>query len=190
MRMIPLRSISRPFVLMAVLLVLALASDGQVPIVPPNLKVPAGNELFFHVFARGFQIYRCTRDKADTNHPSADTNHLSWAFVAPAADLYTDSGYTHPAGRHYAGPAWESTDGSKVIGAKLQQADAPDKNAIPWLLLRAASVVGSGIYSKVTFIQRVNTRGGNAPQTVPDQAHPGQEVQIPYTAEYFFYRAR
>jgi Protein of unknown function (DUF3455) len=170
----------RSILLMAILLV--LAPNLQVPAIPPNLKVPAGNGLFVHVFAKGFQIYRCTLDKADTNH-------FSWAFVAPAADLYTDAGYTRPAGRHYAGPTWESTDGSKVIGAKLQQANAPDTGAIPWLLLRAAAVAGSGMYNKVTFIQRVNTRGGNVPSTIADRAHLGQEVQIPYTAEYFFYRA-
>jgi hypothetical protein len=173
----------RSILLMAALLVLALASNGQVPLIPPNLKVPAGNELFVRVFAKGFQVYRCTLDKADTNR-------LTWAFVAPAADLYADAGYIHPVGRHFTGPTWESTDGSKVIVAKLQQADAPDKNAIPWLLLRAASTDGSGIYSKVTFIQRVNTKGGNVPSTIADRAHLGQEVQIPYTAEYFFYRAR
>jgi hypothetical protein len=165
---------------MAILLV--LAPNGQDPIVPPNLQVPAGNQLHSHVFAKGVQIYRCTQDKVDTNL-------FSWTFVAPVADLYTDADYTHPAGRHYAGPTWESNDGSKVVGVKLQQADAPDKNAIPWLLLRAASVAGSGVFSKVTFIQRVRTAGGKAPSVIADRAHLGQEAQIPYTAEYFFYRA-
>lgn len=149
---------------------------------PSNLAVPAGNKLFYRVFAKGTQIYRCTQDKSDTTH-------FSWTFIAPAADLYKKANYRHPAGKHYAGPTWESTDGSKVVGAKLQQADAPDPNAIPWLLLRSASTTGSGIFSKVTFIQRVNTTGGKSPSTMADRAHLGQEVQVPYTAEYLFYQA-
>src|ERR1700748_2748682 len=142
---------------------------------PANLAVPSGNKLSYHVFAKGAQVYRCTRDKSDTTH-------FSWTFIAPAADLYKKANYHHPTGKHYAGPTWESTDGSKVVGVKLQQADAPDPNAIPWLLLRSASTSGSGIFTKVTFIQRVNTVGGKAPSIPADRAHLDQEVQVPYTA--------
>ena len=154
---------------------------GKDPEVPSNLKVPAGNKLVFHVFAKGVQIYRCTQD-------AADTNRFSWSFVAPDAELYTRADYSGPVGRHYAGPTWESTDGSKVVGIKLQQADSPDPGAIPWLLLRSASDSGSGTLGKVTFIQRVHTSGGKAPATTADKAHKGQEVRVAYTAEYFFYR--
>jgi hypothetical protein len=60
-------------------------------------------------------------------------------------------------------------------------------DAIPWLLLRAVSTEGPGIFERTTFIQRVNTMGGAAPATAPTQA--GQEARVPYTAEYYFYRA-
>jgi hypothetical protein len=153
---------------------------GQRPVVPSNLEVPAGNKLIFHVFAKGVQIYRCTQDRADTNR-------FSWVFVAPEADLYARANYSRLMGKHYAGPTWENTDGSKVVGVKLQQADSPDPEAIPWLLLSSASGSVSGIFSKVTFIQRLNTKGGKAPSTVADRAHKGQEARVDYTAEYFFY---
>jgi hypothetical protein len=39
----------------------------------------------------------------------------------------------------------------------------------------------------VTFIQRVNTVGGKAPSHSGDSV--GEVVRVPYTAEYFFYRA-
>jgi len=154
---------------------------GQDPEVPANLKVPAGNKLVFQAFAKGVQIYRCTQDPADTNR-------FAWVFVAPDADLYAHADFSGPVGRHYAGPTWESTDGSKVVGIKLQQADSPDPGAIPWLLLRSASGSGSGVLGKVTFIQRVHTSGGKAPATIADKAHKGQEARVAYTAEYFFYR--
>ena len=39
----------------------------------------------------------------------------------------------------------------------------------------------------MTYIQRVNTVGGLAPAEPGDFV--GQEVEVPYTAEYYFYRA-
>jgi hypothetical protein len=149
---------------------------------PANLAVPAGNRLFLHVYARGVQIYRCVPDKKDTNT-------YSWTFVAPAADLFTAPDYKVATGKHYAGPTWESSDGSKVTGKKLQQADAADAGAIPWLLLSAGTVTGSGVLSSTTFIQRVNTKGGQSPPAPADKSQLGKEISVPYTAEYLFYRS-
>jgi len=43
------------------------------------------------------------------------------------------------------------------------EAPSPDPSAVPWLLLEATGHEGSGVLSKVTFIQRINTSGGKAP---------------------------
>src|SRR5439155_21821767 len=59
-------------------------------------------------------------------------------------------------------------------------------NSIPWLLLRAVSTEGSGIFQQVTYIQRVNTTGGVAP--VNPGSATGTRIGVPYTAEYVFYR--
>ena len=88
-------------------------------------------------------------------------------------------------GIHYAGPTWESNSGSKVVGTVLERC-TPDPDAIPWLLLKAVSNEGPG-FSRVTFIQRVNTVGGIAPTDPGDFV--GEEVEVPYTTEYYFYRA-
>jgi hypothetical protein len=89
-------------------------------------------------------------------------------------------------GTHYVGPTWESNSGSKVVGVRVAGC-TPDPTAIPWLLLRAVTSEGPGILHRVTFIQRVNTVGGLAP-TAPG-SEIGEQVEVPYTAEYFFYRA-
>jgi hypothetical protein len=62
-----------------------------------------------------------------------------------------------------------------------------DSTTIDWLLLQAVSTDGPGIFNGVTYIQRVNTSGGKAP-TAPGE-FIGAEAKIPYTAEYYFYRA-
>jgi len=153
----------------------------QGPVVPQNLIVPKGNKLVFHVYAKGVQVYKCA-------HDVTDTTKFVWLFVAPLATLYADSGCSKAVGKHYTGPAWESMDGSKVVGMKIQQADAPDSGSIPWLLVRSVSTTGSGIFSNVTFIQRVNTRGGKAPSlATADKDHKGLEANVPYRAEYYFY---
>jgi hypothetical protein len=113
-------------------------------------------------------------------------NGASWDFVAPRAKLFAAADFQGKVGFHYGGPTWESNSGSVVIGSRVTGC-SPTPTAIPWLLLRAVSTSGPGIFSNVTFIQRVNTVGGLAPTT------PGESidavVEVPYTTEYYFYRA-
>ena len=77
------------------------------------------------------------------------------------------------------------TPGSAVVGA-VQKRYTPDPDSIPWLLLGAVSADGPGIFHRVTYIQRVNTVGGLAPD-YPGTA--GEVARVPYTADYYFYRA-
>ena len=150
------------------------------PEVPTDLKVPAGNKLSLHVFADGVQIYTAT--------PSpTDPTKFVWTFNAPEADLFKDDEFEHLVGTHYAGPTWESRNGSKVVAARTAGVIV-DPTAIPWLLLEAVSTSRRGIFKHTTFIQRLNTTGGLAPSEPPTEA--GQEASVPYTAEYFFYRAK
>jgi hypothetical protein len=142
---------------------------------PPPLAVPPGNELAFALEADGVQVYACARGAGS----------YSWAFRAPEAALTEAGG--RAAGTHYAGPTWESTDGSKVMGAKLEAA-TPDPAAIPWLLLRAESHAGTGRMQGVTFVQRIRTSGGNAPFEGCDASRVGDLARVPYRALYCFYR--
>jgi FtsP/CotA-like multicopper oxidase with cupredoxin domain len=155
----------------------ALASSCA-PDVPDALKVPAGNKLDFAADAEGVQIYVC--------QASATDGSLAWALKAPDAQLFGKRG--HLIGTHYAGPTWEARDGSTVVGSRLAAA-TPDATAIPWLLLQAASTTGDGLMSKVTYIQRLDTVGGLAPQTGCDAGHPGATVESAYSATYYFYKA-
>ena len=136
-----------------------------------KLDAPAGSTGGVRMYATGVQIYSWTGS--------------SWAFVAPRAELYADANGKGMVGTHYAGPRWESVSGSTVKGAVIDRCIA-DPNAIPWLSIAATYEGGPGVFQKVTFIQRVNTVGGTAP------AHPGSFVgqveEVPYTAEYYFYR--
>ena len=90
-------------------------------------------------------------------------------------------------GRTAPGPTWTSKDGSSVVGAKLEQAAAPVASAVPWLLLRATSTSGAGLFSGVTFVQRIDTKGGTPPGGGCDASHAGAENRASYSADYYFY---
>src|SRR5688572_16525313 len=137
-----------------------------------SLNVPAGNRISGHVYAKGVQIYRW--------------NGTSWAFVAPEATLYADPCFNGEVGTHYAGPTWEAEDGSKVVAARFADC-LPDRGAIPWLRLDAVSSSPQGRFGRITHVLRVNTIGGTAPATAG--AFVGDEARVPYTTEYYFYRA-
>ena len=90
---------------------------------------------------------------------------------------------------HFAGPTWEALDGSSVVGdaANAKHFTPPDPDDIDWLLLPAKSTAGNGLFSRVTFIQRLFTDGGKPPAEgcAPNQT----EVLVEYSADYFFYTA-
>ncbi|HEX9480172.1 MAG TPA: DUF3455 domain-containing protein [Methylomirabilota bacterium] len=171
---------------MAVLLIVLVAACASPPSpmsaisVPEKLRPAAGESLAMIIGARGVQIYEC---RARKDQPGA----YEWAFVAPEADLFDGRG--RKVGRHYAGPHWESVDGSKILGTVKERADAPVAGAIPWLLLTAKSVGPAGAFSRVTSVQRVNTVGGVAPTSDCSQATVGTPARIDYTADYYFFAA-
>ena len=157
----------------------AVAATGTDEI-PDGLRPPAGQVLALAARATGVQIYEC---KAAKENPT----QFSWTLKAPEADLQDLSG--KPVGKHYAGPTWEASDGSKVMGEVVAKRDAPMASAIPWLLLRAKSTSGSGIFSAIASIQRLQTIGGIPPADGCDGSQSGKESRVSYSAVYRFYKA-
>lgn len=145
------------------------------PKVPAPLSVPAGAKLIARFHATGAQVYACTNTGGQ----------FSWVLAKPDATLADASGAI--AGTHGAGPTWTSKDGSSVVGKKLAQSAAPEAGAVPWLLLGATSIRGTGQFTGVTFVQRVATKGGIAPAAGCDAAHVATEVRANYSADYYFY---
>jgi hypothetical protein len=139
--------------------------------VPAALQVPAGNTIEFRAHGVGVQIYTWSATLG------------TWGASIPHAVLFNDGGV---AGIHYAGPTWQNDDGSKVVGKKLA-AVTVDADAIPWLLLEAASTSGPGLFADVTFVQRLETKGGLAPAAPGTFA--GEQALVPYSAEYLFFHS-
>lgn len=143
----------------------------QLPAACSGIRVPAGNSLSFRVYATGYQYYQWLGGR--------------WNFVAPNAKLFADESFRALVGDHFAGPTWQNAT-SSVVGARVDGC-SPDATAIPWLLVRAVSTDGKGVFAKTTFIQRVNTAGGLEPSGQGN--FEGETRKIPYLAEYYFYKA-
>jgi hypothetical protein len=149
------------------------AGGSRPPEVPVDIQIPAGNKVVLDVTGKGVQIYTC---------PASGT----WTLREPAAVL---SGHRHrPVGIHFAGPTFESFDGSGVLGAPDGSVPAPGQKAIPWLRLKAVETEGDGVLAGVTYVHRIETQGGLAPKGTCDPAGDST-VAVPYRARYVFYAA-
>lgn len=110
--------------------------------------------------------------------------HYAWALKAPDAPLTDRRGRS--IGKHFAGPTWQATDGSTVVGELLNSSPSPDV-AIAWLVRHAKSHAGQGVMANVDYVVRTRTEGGVATADGCDASHPGAEVRVPYSAIYLFF---
>jgi hypothetical protein len=151
----------------AVLLQAVASAEMPDPIATPG-ETPVAT---FH--AQGAQIYEC---KAGT------TGRLEWQFREPIATLVVDG---KTVGRHFAGPTWELTDGSKVLGKAIGRSPGATAADIPLLKLDAVPQRDSGLLAGVTTIQRLNTNGGVAQGPCETS---GELLSVAYSADYAFHR--
>jgi hypothetical protein len=165
------------------------------PAVPANLQVPAGNHVFLVGSASGTQQYVCLHNGTTT----------AWLFFAPQATLFSGGRQeiTHflspnPDEGGTARPTWQhSRDSSTVWAAPIATSTAADyvaPGAIPWLLLDVVGdqngPQGGDALIRTTYIQRVHTSGGITPSTgCTSSADAGTKALVPYTTDYYFYRA-
>lgn len=154
------------------------AAQVSPPQVAANLKPPDSPAVLLKAHADGIQIYAC---RAVAGSPTG----FEWVLEHPQADLFDPQGKT--IGRYYEGPTWETLDRTRITGHIEQQANAPRAGAAPWLLFKVTGTHGTGLLSRVTYIQRVNTSSGSVPTEGCDRPHAGKEVTTPYQADYYFY---
>lgn len=180
------------------LLQTALAENDTPPPVPANIAVPAGNALFLVGHAAGTQNYICLPSGAG----------VAYTLFTPQADLYKNKVKqvtTHffspnPAEGGTIRPTWLESQDSSMVWARVLPGNASADpayvaaGAVPWVLLTVVGTqdgpIGDGTLAQTTFIQRLNTTGGVAPSTgCSSAADIGAQAFVPYTADYFFYRA-
>jgi hypothetical protein len=157
----------------AILLVTALLGSAAAETSLPAAITASGEAPVLTAHAIGTQIYEC---KAGAD------GKLAWTFREPAATLTADDKIV---AHHSAGPTWQFTDGSAVVGKTVASAPGKTANDIAWLKLEVVSHRGNGTASTVVTVQRINTIGGVITGEC-DQA--GSTRAMPYSADYVFLR--
>ena len=152
---------------------LSYARAAETPL--PDAIAAPGETIALSVHAEGAQIYEC---KAGSD------GKTSWAFREPIATLLADG---KTVGRHYAGPNWEHSDGSAVVGKVAGTAPGATPGDIAWLKLDVASHRGNGVLTDVTTVQRIHTQGGKL-EGACERA--GTFRSVPYAADYVFLRKK
>ena len=148
----------------------ALGAGPALAQVPAALAAP-GETAITTLHAEGAQVYECK---------AGGDGKLGWAFREPVATLLL---YGKSVGRHYAGPTWEMSDGSAIVGKASANAPGGSADDIPWLKLAVVEHRGSGLLAEVSTVQRVNTHGG---ALIGACSEAGAFRSVPYSADYSF----
>ena len=147
---------------------------------PAAVQVPAGHKVAMETVGVGEITYQCSAKKDMAGQ-------FEWVFAGPDAKLNDRSG--KQVGKYYGPPAtWESMDGSKLTATQIAVAPNGTGN-IPTQLVKGNPAMGSGAMTGVTYIQRVDTRGGIAPAMPCAAGNLGAKQVVQYQADYIFYKA-
>ena len=196
--------------------VIAICASGAVthtaaqvtpPTTPSTIAVPEGNTAFLVGHAHGSQGYTCL---------PTPTGSTAWSPTArPEATLFTDLlGAEFQIITHFqsinenpkpgvqvplsGNATWQSSlDSSRVWAVKVKGIDpdpnidsCPNSGSIQCLLLQSVGTLkgptGGNLLAKTTFVQRLNTKGGAVPTSA---CAVGQTQLVPYSSDYFFFRA-
>jgi hypothetical protein len=199
-RIVPTACVTALAVAFTIALPQAAGADSVTPPpVPDGLQVPAGNEGFRLGHGVGTQNYVCA--------PESSIGHVAWKLFTPQATLLNDQ--QEQLIHHFFSPnpfeggsviraTWQDSRDTSTVWAKAIASSSDPRfvapGAVAWVLLQVvgaqAGPTGGNTLSGTTFIQRLNTVGGLAPST--GCSHPqdiGKEAFVPYTADYFFYKA-
>jgi hypothetical protein len=182
------------------------------PTTPNAITPPVGNSAFLLGHAVGTQGYVClpTSTSASTaswtvnaSRPEATLflNVFGWyeEVVTHFLSSDTNPNQSAPNPLPFGSATWQSSlDSSKVWGQALHSVPAgsdqscPNAGAIACLLLQSigsdAGPAGGNFMTQTTFIQRLNTQGGSAPDTGCSVLNDvGKQTLVPYTADYYFF---
>jgi hypothetical protein len=199
-------------------LLLAGAAHAQKPAAPATPAIitpPDGHSVYLVAQAAGTQGHICLPTGAvapsfswtvKPSRPQATLFQRVFGIDVQVATHFlspdSNPNGAAPSPLPFGSATWQSSlDSSRVWAQVLHSnsipagsdAACPVAGSIPCLLLEsigsAAGAGGGNLLSRTTFIQRLNTRGGVAPEDGCSTADDvGRQVLVPYSADYYFYR--
>ena len=148
----------------------AFAAAAHAQDLPDGIAARGKTEVL-RLHAEGVQVYECK---------AGSSGGTTWQLREPLATLMQGK---MTVGRHFDGPTWQLADRSAVVGKVVAKAPGKTKADVAWLRLEVVDHKGKGALSKVTTVQRIETKGG-AFSGHCDRA--GAFHLEPYSAEYVF----
>ena len=207
-------AIATALVLTAALLATAPA-DAQnlsAPKTPTTITPPTGNVVYAQGSAVGTQGYVCLPTATGASWTVNGSRPEATLFVKVfGRDVQvmthflspdTNPNENAPNPLPFGSPTWQSSlDSSMVWGKALTSIPAgsdpscSSAGAIPCLLLQSIGSqkgpAGGGLMAAITYVQRLNTTGGVAPaEGCSIGTDVGRQRLVPYTADYYFFRAQ
>ena len=189
----------------------AAAQTIKPPTTPTDITPPPGNTAFLVGHALGTQGYVCLPKDAGASwtvnpaRPQAtlfasffgqDVQIISH-FLSPDTNPTPDAPNPLPFGS----ATWQNSFDSSVVWAASfvkpvmagSDPSCPNAGSISCLLLKTIGSLkgptGGNVMTKTTFIQRLNTKGGSAPDDgCAVSGDVGKQTLVPYTADYYFFR--
>jgi Protein of unknown function (DUF3455) len=190
----------------------AAAQNITSPASPTIITPPAGNVAFLLGRGVGTQGYVCLPQGTGASwtvnnaRPEATLFQTVFGqdvqiithFLSP--DLNPNDAAPNPL--PFGSATWQSSFDSSRVWAQVLHSNTipagsdpscPNTGAIACLLLQSIGSLqgptGGKVMTKVTFIQRLNTKGGSAPADgCLTSADVGKQTLVPYTADYYFFR--
>ena len=185
------------------------------PITPAIITPPPGNSAFLVGHATGTQGYVCLPTSTGSSTASWTVKGarpeatLFQSFFGRDFQIIThflspnenpNDAATRPL--PFGSATWQSSFDTSKVWAQVLHSNAipagsdpscPNAGSIACLLLESVGSQqgpgGGNFLSNTTFIQRLNTKGGSAPnEGCSTSADVGNQVLVPYTADYFFFR--
>ncbi len=146
-----------------------------------SIRVPAGNMVVLETTGVGVLNYECRANVAGTGA-------IGWTLVSPKADLIDRTGKSVGT---YSGPpaTWTHIDGSSVVGTQVALSPVVGSNNIAVQLSKGTPGMNAGVLQNITYIQRINTKGGQDLSKACAQADIGDKLTLPYQADYVFWKA-
>ena len=147
---------------------------------PADVRVPAGHQAVLEARASGELQYECQAIKRAP---------FEYAWLPRDRSIELRDGSNSAIVLSRSGRSWVHRDGSQLAVREFVEVDN-GPHSLPFQRARVEPSMLSGALNNISYIQRINTVGGLPSVRNCSSAELGMRVQVPYEAEYVFWRPR
>ena len=187
------------------------AQNIKPPTTPTLITPPAGHSAFLLGHATGTQGYVCLPTSTGASWTVKNARPEATLFqrifghdfqiITHFLSPDTNPNEAAPNPLPFGSATWQSSLDSSRVWAQVLHSNSipagsdpscPNAGAIACLLLESIGSqqgpTGGKFMTQTTFVQRLNTKGGSAPdEGCATSADVGNQTLVPYTADYYFF---